>query len=46
MGIEADYRLEPGVVSCCVAIIKVQEIELKNGEWEDHWQYVQNNTEY
>ena len=23
MGIEADYRLAPGVISCCVAIIKV-----------------------
>ena len=25
MGIEADYRLAPGVISCCVAIIKVKE---------------------
>jgi len=24
MGIEADYRLAPGVISCCVAIIKVK----------------------
>ena len=25
MGIESEYRLAPGVISCCVAIIKVKE---------------------
>ena len=30
MGIEAEYRLAPGVISCCVAIIKVKENSRKS----------------